>query len=175
MHHRTRSLATLSVALAFFATTSAACTYWYAVDESHAGPDFELSVEEPEREFVLRACVMGAHAEDMAISVIARARMEDPVLEDPAELALTLAAPGNWVEPSESASMVAATGTTSLVEGTRVELEGMGALCSDGLLVHFERLDPALAGRVLVEWTAYASAGSPNTDIEGARLVLEAD
>lgn len=153
----------------------AGCSYWYTVDDSQDGPSVVLSLEEPARDFTLRACVDGAQAEDMAVTVIARAQMREPQLESPAQLALTLAAPGDWENPSQSTSEVAPTGTTSVVQGVSVGLEGLSAVCEQGVVVSLERLDPDLVGRVEIEWTAYVSAGSPSADIEAADLTLEVD
>lgn len=158
-------------AMALISLGVTACSYWYTVDESATGPTLALDIEAPAHTFTVRACMTDAFADDLQLTVIARATSEG-VESGPARLALTLESP-EYAMPSSSQTEVASTGTSSLVESMRVDFSGLGAVCEEGMMVTLERLDPELSGVVDVEWTVYGSAGSGNGDIQEGELVLE--
>ncbi len=152
---------------------AAACSYWYTVDQSVSGPDLALTIEDPGKSFTIRACVTDAFAEDMAVTVIARARRAAVVPGATPLVALTVETPSEWEAPGRTEAEVGPTGTTRLVEGVRLDFDQLSVACSQGFVVTLERLDEDLAGTVEVAWDVYASAGSSSADIQDGELSIE--
>jgi hypothetical protein len=147
---------------------------WYTTEESVAGPAFRLDIEQPGRSFTVHACLDDdVYVQDLSMTIISRAKVGDPSPPDAPRFAMTVESPNRIEVPKFSEVVLSGTQMEKLVQSHYVGSADLTEACEDGFLVVMERLDDELGGRVDVEWSIYASAGSGSSGIEAGNLLLE--